>query len=419
MKNLVQKRLVIVWLLLTLSFYFGSSAMAATNGSVSISGSGGTYTLTDHTGALIIPSPNTISPTNLLYFNSAPAPNAGATAFVPSGFSTYTAAGGFDVSRYDFAGTGTVYVLVRSSDGSHYTILSSGYYNAGGTWTSSPLALSGSEVKDYFLRGQTTRQAATPYAPSSITVQESQVRVGDTTDTRTTLTITVVSDTGSSPNIRDIGGGTPSNYALQIVRSGDGAPVTTVAGGGTVTIAGPTLINQAGGTFTINGDYLEPGETYQIIAWNRNWFSVPGDDNVADLSNKRTVPWTLLGAGMMGGPMEIHCDFNTSGTLGINQFTVPAATAIVFNGPTVTGRTITTMQDLINALADEGITVGTAGWWQETAQIMVGWTDVSGTPIPTGIIGLPSDYTFRSTGPDRVYQMSVSAPISFTLAITR
>jgi hypothetical protein len=298
-----------------------SPVFAAVNGSISISGSGGTYNVTDHSGGIIIPNPEGTAATNFLFFTSRPSPVVTTSGLTPVAYSKYAAAGGFDVHRYDFSGTGNVYVLALSADNTHYAIISTGSYYTG-SWLSSSLALSGTEAKDYFIAGQTTYLKDTPYAPSSIGVTESQVRVGDSEDTQTTLDIVVTPNNGSSPNYCEIGGSSTGNYALQIVKEGDTGTVTTVMSGTPLT--GPSLINQSSGTFTATGEYFQAGETYTLTAWNRNWFT--SDDSA---TKKLTTSWTLLGASAYAVPqvftLEVKSLVDDGTGAGINFFSMPFA----------------------------------------------------------------------------------------------
>jgi len=291
------------------------NAFAATNGSVSISG-GGTYRVLDQAGNLIVPD-NPAAPANFLFLNSYPAPNASGTAFTPSGYSQYTASGGFPVYRYDFSGTGNVYLLALASDNLHYAIISSGNYYTGSSWAASALALSGTEAKDYFISGTTDHLKATPNAPL-ISIQESQIRIDQTSSTETTLIITVTAQNGTSPNLIDVGGNTTGNYALQIIRSGDTSLSLTVFPSG-ADINGAALINQNSGTFTVKGPYLQTGQAYTITAWNRNWFSP--DDTAIGGDKKTTVDWTLLGAG--APPMTFNIPLTPNYPLSMYMISMP------------------------------------------------------------------------------------------------
>jgi hypothetical protein len=70
---------------------------------------------------------------------------------------------------------------------------------------------------------------------------------------------------------------------------------------------------------------------------------------------------------------------------------------------------------MINAMVAEGVTVNTFGWWDPVRQVMVGWSNLAGTPVEQNSPGNLTDPLVR----DQVYQMSVSANITFTLTGTR
>src|SRR3989338_2709899 len=299
MKFKLKWRGKLVFEIFTLLFLFSGMAQATVNGSISISGNGGTYKVLDDSNATMTPNPETVAPTNFLFFNSSPAPNAAATTFAPSGYSTYRSAGDFDVFRYDFAGTGNVYVLALAGDGLHYKIVNTGNYYTGTAWASSNLALSATEAKDYFISGTTDHLKGAPYAPT-LSIQEAQTRIGETNNTETTLTIRVSAVPGASPNIIEVGGAS-STYAVEIVKVGDAAPVAVRAADGVI---GPSLINKSSGTFTLTGSYFVAGATYSIRAWNRNWFS-----STDDAANKIADEWTLLGGSGIPGTLSTTINF--------------------------------------------------------------------------------------------------------------
>lgn len=128
------------------------------------------------------------------------------------------------------------------------------------------------------------------------------------------------------------------------------------------------------------------------------------------------VPFQVVEGGPPGGGIvSATYSFTKTLNLGINQFSVPMGTDIMFDGTTL----IVTMQDLINAINDKvGLgTVKTAGWWLASSQTMVGWTNLDSTPVR--INGAAADPTGEQLQQDKVYQMSVGAPVTFNLTGTR
>jgi hypothetical protein len=153
---------------------------------------------------------------------------------------------------------------------------------------------------------------------------------------------------------------------------------------------------------------INAGETYSFKAAAKNWFSEPS--YVWGSSQDYEV-----GGSIAGGGVSAIYNFTTTAALGVNQFSLPMAADIMFDGTT----SITTMQDLIDAInASVGPgTVKTAGWWLASSQTMIGWTNLDSTPV--SINGAPSDPSGESLTKDKVYQMSVTVPVSFTLTGTR
>lgn len=391
-------------LIIILSCFLVTAAFAATNGTVQINAaSGATYKVT-YTGSVIRPNADPPAlPSNFRFFSGTAAPDPTApTGFTPSGSSKPDA----NTYKYDFEGAGQ-YVTVLAEDSNHYGWTYQGYTFYGGAYHLDNILLSGTDPKTFELNFALEYQKAVPYAPSSISIQESQVRVGETTETRTTLTITITHNPGASPNIREVRGGTLGTYALQVVRVGDVSPVATIAPGTDIT--GPSLINQNSGTFTIRGSYLQAGQPYTITAWNRNWW---GDGGTASRS------WTLLGAGIMGGPLTADYSFSTTPALGINQFSIPVVSSIMFDSTT----SIANLQELITAIDTKAgaDTVKTVGWWEKTSQVMVGWVKKSGRWEPqNGAPATPNLEVFGSLSRDKVYQMSVARSVAFTLSGNR
>jgi hypothetical protein len=177
-------------------------------------------------------------------------------------------------------------------------------------------------------------------------------------------------------------------------------------------------------------DDLTPGTSYTVIVKHRNlwWESTDGTSVDSD-------PVTyVIGAGPtpgVGGALTVTCNFSTSASLGINQFAVPFTTTpttpIQFQGPVGTPVSINNMQQLVDAInrpvveggAGAG-TVKTAGWWNKTAQVMVGWTGIDGTvAAQNGAPATLAGEVFGAATMDKVYQMSVARPVSFTLTGTR
>lgn len=415
---LIKRWFVKSFVLFLMFFYLAGISHAAVNGSISISGSGGTYTVTDNGGSVIVPD-NLASPTNYLFFNSSPDPDEEVSGFAPSAYSEYDADGGFHVYRYDFSGTGRVYVLVLSSDNTHYTTITTGYYYTG-DWNSSTLTLSGSEAKDYFINGQTIYEKATPYAPS-IGVEESQVRVGETEETLTTLSISVTADTGSSPNIREVDGHADGSYVAVIVRDGDEDSVVTIdnLAGGDVEITGPSMINQNSGTFTLNGAYLEAGETYEITVWNRNWFT---DDASA---NWTTTSWTLLGADAFAGTevftFEVASLVDDGTGAGINFFSMPFASpwyAYVVGGAPI-GELVTAKELVIylnTAAATGGNVVSSFCYWDADSQEIEKVIIDSDSPVLYGLDPIVDDFLENTDLEQGLgYQIYVSEDVSLEI----
>jgi hypothetical protein len=167
------------------------------------------------------------------------------------------------------------------------------------------------------------------------------------------------------------------------------------------------------------------GDTYTATFKYKSYW---GDFGTVD-----TRSYTV-GAGVPGGPggaLTVTCNFSTSASLGINQFAVPFTTTpttpIQFQGPVGTPVSINNMQQLVDAInrpvveggAGAG-TVKTAGWWNKTAQVMVGWTGIDGTvAAQNGAPATLAGEVFGAATMDKVYQMSVARPVSFTLTGTR
>jgi len=317
---------------------------------------------------------------NLRFFinNTNPAPTAAGLGSTQINVTTASTA---NDAVYNIVPFGTMTVLAENS--TNYGRSSTGYNL--NSLQNETMVFVGGAFKTYRLISFTLPyQKQTPYAPT-IAVQESQVRVGSTTATKTTLNITVTPNTGTGTSMREVGGGSPSNYALQIVRQGDTSSITTVdnTAGGTASITGPSLINQNSGTFVIDGSYLSSGDTYTITAWNRNWFTASDAG-----ANKATQSWTLLGGGIFGGPMTEVWTFEApSGLAHVNTMAVPFDFSKQIEDDTGTVITLSTVEDLIIAINAQTVAgnVGVFGWYDEVTQKHVGLTSIaySGTTVDT------------------------------------
>lgn len=388
----------LVFEIFTLLILLSGAAQATVNGSISISDNSGIYKVLGQAGGAITPNPETIAPTNFLFFNSSPAPNAAVTTFIPSGYSTYRAAGDFNVFRYDFAGTGSVYVLALAADGLHYRIINTGNYYTGTAWASSNLALSATEAKDYFISGTTDHLKAVPYAPT-ISIQEAQTRIEETPATETTLTVRVSAVSGSSPNIIDVGGNTTGTYAVEIVKAGDAAPVVV---GSANNVIGPSLINQSGEIFTLKGPYFVAGATYNIRAWNRNWFS-----SIDDAANKVTDDWTLLGGSGVPGTLSTTVSFSN----GLNFFSLgmPAGGGNWYVGTTA----FNTVGGLITALGGP-TRVSTFGYVDNSGNLVGVKVNAEGTDFDE--TGLALSTPLSATQGYQVYMKGLTVPLVLTIS---
>jgi hypothetical protein len=395
MKNKYQRAVGWVAALFLLQSLLPGGALAAINGTISISGALGAKQVLDHSGSVIAASPPA-SPTNFLFFSSSPSPLSVTSGFTPapSHGSYYDLTTGALVDTYDFSGTGKVYVLALASDLVHYCIISTGYKKTTTGGWSDPvyLDLSSTDPSVYFLAGQTTRKKDQPYAPS-LGIEESQVRLGESLLTATTLKATVTHVQGVSPNWIDIGGNASGAYAVKIVKNGDEAMALATVNNLTgspppaVTITGPSLINQnTGNVFTINGSYLQGGATYTITAWNRNWFTIA--DTIANTSSET---WTLL-----GGAAAVQSTQSwtlAKSTTGINTIAIPFVTgeaarpirnaADASIGGTDGKVTVRQLIAAVNALVEGGAPVKVFGWWNEAQQKHYGITSLAydGTEI--------------------------------------
>lgn len=174
------------------------------------------------------------------------------------------------------------------------------------------------------------------------------------------------------------------------------------------TSLGPDFFAHSDGLTPLDAYYVS-GKTYRLRARALNHLG----PTAPDARWSAQVEYQSLAGG--GGPMTVTCNFNTTSALGVNQFSIPARLPVTFDGPTVTGRSINTIQDLIDAIVAERVMVNTLGWWDPVRQVMVGWSELAGTPREQNSPGSRTDALVR----DRAYQVSVSAPITFTLTGTR
>jgi len=124
---------------------------------------------------------------------------------------------------------------------------------------------------------------------------------------------------------------------------------------------------------------------------------------------------SLLDSNQSSGSItfEVICSFETSSTIGINQFSIPFS-AITFEGST--SKAISTMADLVSEIkaAAGSSAIKTIGWWNPTTQKMVGWTGIDSSNIQA-YNGAPDINTYNIIK-DKVYQMSVSKPITFKIS---
>ena len=168
-------------------------------------------------------------------------------------------------------------------------------------------------------------------------------------------------------------------------------------------------------TLTLQSPDVITGGNYKFQVNYQNEWGVGTDSSV--------VTHALAGGGGGGAVAALYAFKKVTSSFGINQFSVPMSGTVTFDAtsPVPTHTTgISTLADLVSAIkAAAGSTtiVKTVGWWDKNNQIMVGWTDVDTTPVAQN--GAPSTLAGETIQRDKVYQMSVSTDISFTLSGNR
>ena len=242
--------------------------------------------------------------------------------------------------------------------------------------------------------------------PASFTVRESMQRNDngtplDPADDFYDLTLTVnPSYNESTTHIQLAATSTHNKYRIHCYKAGDLTPpdLATPTTDHRVAETDSGSVSFSGGP----GPYFTAGD-YRIGVYTFNHFGQGGPI---------TATWSTLSG---GGPIVVTYNFQATTALGVNQFSSPFSGTTTFRGPSGTDRPVRTIQEMINAMVAEGVTVNTFGWWDPVRQVMVGWSNLAGTPVEQNSPGNLTDPLVR----DQVYQMSVSANITFTLTGTR
>jgi hypothetical protein len=209
-------------------------------------------------------------------------------------------------------------------------------------------------------------------------------------------------------------------------KSGDTIPPV----GGWVTnagaVTGPALIQQNSGTFTLKGSYLTPNTQYNIIAWNRNWWTSSADTptsfNIGSFGSDGSANYlgrqwaTVAGAG--GGPFSKACNL----TPVINTFSLPfdfsRSVAYTTTGGASPSGTVQTVRQLLTAIGN----VSVFGWYDSVEKKQKGFTYVNNANLDTSTTVPGSTQTVAqildsNLVQDLPYQISV-AGTSVTLSIT-
>jgi len=174
----------------------------------------------------------------------------------------------------------------------------------------------------------------------------------------------------------------------------------------TETVSGKNL------TFsTDTADDLTPGTQYSLRVKHKNYW----DQESPDWSTPPLVYIVGEGGPSVGGEISATYALTTTADLGVNQFSVPITSGIMFDGTT----SIVTIKDLIDAIDAKATTpiVTTVGYWNPSVQVMAGWVWDGVAWVQQN--GAPADITTVNIETDKVYQISVSADIGFTLSGTR
>ncbi|MEA3494084.1 MAG: hypothetical protein U9R38_06845 [Candidatus Margulisiibacteriota bacterium] len=293
------------------------------------------------------------------------------------------------------------------------------YWDAAGTYygnstTITPWSGGLPVPADIFFGGFTLYKAAAPYALAISTVNQNVTvakelypNAGSGTDSANiTISYSGGTSTVGDKDIQVKGDATHNAYEVYVEK--------TIAGGFPSWVPGPDLIVR-----DTNGISL----SYNTKTTYSAFFSDTSMDyhtkvvayNYFGPTTSLTVKFNVLDSqGVGGGAINKTYNFAVLAPLGVNQFIVPMATNLKFD-PSGVNTDINDVADLVNAINTQaGSNIcQTFGWWDETRQEMVGWTDVSGSAVAQNSPGgAPSAVALEL---DKAYQISVSAPITFII----